>query len=581
MKSVDAVKRKVRQLILAVAVFSALINLLALAGPLYMMQIYDRVLSSNGIETLVALSILLAACYLLSGFLDFSRTGLMARVAQRFDKTIALPAFDLTLTSGQNSSAASSLQDLRIVRKFIASPAIAAVFDGMWTPIFLLIIFLIHPVLGSVAVAGGVVLMVLAVINQRRNAEPLRKAEETAREADMLIAGYARNIDAAKAMGMRDALRLRWANVYRRSLDAGRVGADGIGAFSSATKALRLALQSSILGVGAYLAILQEITPGVMIASSILVGRALAPIDQGIAQWPAFVSARAAWARLKKGLESADVQDSRRTELPAARGVLSAHDVAVYAPSDLASAGLRSDAAGQPIIDGVRFEIKPGDVLAVVGPSASGKSTLAKSLAGAWAVGHGAIRLDGAELGTLSDAYRGSQIGFLPQDVELFEGTVAENIARLAKNIDSDKVVSAAIDAGAHDMILRLSDGYETQVGVGGRFLSGGQRQRIGLARALFGTPPLVILDEPNANLDVAGETALSEAIEARKAKDLTTVIVTHRHSSLDVVTKMLVMEGGRQKMFGDKDTVMARLSGAAAPGERKVTRLSVRGTKS
>ena len=543
-----------------------------------MLQIYDRVVPANGVETLIALSLLLAAAFTLTGFLDYTRAALFSAVAQRLDLRLAPRAFDAAMgakraAGGGVPTAATALHDLRILRKFLTSPAPATVFDAPWTPIFLLTIYLVHPALGILAVSGGLVLLALAFVNQRQNAKPLETADEAARDADTLVSAYTRNVEVADAMGMHPALRARWGRVYAQSLHDGRRSADGLGAYAAATRVLRLAIQSAMLGLGAYLAILQEITPGIMIAGSILAGRALAPIDQAVGQWRVFVSARNAFRRLRSTFGALPDEEPAPIRLPRAKGIVTAEDVSVHAP------GPETDSqTARPILRAVQFRLEPGEVLAVIGPSASGKSTLARALSGAWKTQTGALRLDGAEIANYEPRYRGRQIGYLPQDVELFAGTVAENIARLARKPKSERVLAAAMAAGAHEMVLRLPQGYETQIGPGGAFLSAGQRQRVGLARALYGDPPLVVLDEPNSNLDAAGDAALNQAILTRKRRGRTTILITHRVAALTHVDHVLVLESGEQRMFGPKDAVMTAMTQASVNGDRKVTPIKAAG---
>lgn len=565
----------VRGALVACALFSCLINLLVLAAPLYMLQIYDRILPAQGVETLMVLSVLLAAAFALSGFLDFTRSALFARIASRFDRLMAPRAFNAVLgarraTSGAaGPEAAGALQDVRTVRRFLTSPAPAVAFDAPWTPIFVVTILLIHPWLGAVVILGGMLLFAVALANQRLNAKPLIEAENAARQSDELAALFSRNIEAADAMGMGRSLQMRWSRPYAQAMRALRKGADSLGGFSALTRALRMALQSAMLGLGAYLAIIQEISPGMIIAGSILAGRALAPIDQAVAQWPSFVSARTAFEKLRRILSASPGAETGSVALPAGTGALDAEALSVAAGPD---------PNAPPIIRGIEFALKPGTVLAVVGPSAGGKSTLARALTGAWRPSAGAVRLDGAEIHHLRTEDRARQIGYLPQDVELFAGTVAENIARLEPEPDEEAIVTAAINAGAHDMILRLRHGYDTQIGAGGTFLSGGQRQRLGLARALYRDPLLAVLDEPNANLDTAGDEALNEAILARKKRKRTTVLITHRQAALAHVDSILVLSGGEQQIFGTKTDVLAALTRAQQGERRKVTALNAPG---
>ncbi|MFP3942322.1 MAG: type I secretion system permease/ATPase [Alphaproteobacteria bacterium] len=572
---IEAARSHVRGALVACAVFSALINILVLAAPLYMLQIYDRILPAQGVETLIVMSALLAAAFMLSGFLDFTRSALFARVALRFDRHLAPLAFNAALGArratdpARDGEAVSALQDVRTLRRFLTSPAPAVAFDAPWTPILVMTIALIHPLLGVVVVGGGLVLFSVAILNQRLNARPLIETENAARRSDELVSLFSRNVEAADAMGMGRSLQSRWGRLYSQAMRSSCKSADSLGGFSAATRTLRMALQSAMLGIGAWLAIIQEISPGMVIAASILAGRALAPIDQAVAQWPAFVSAKEAYDKLRRVLGAQAKEPSGSLSLPVGRGAVSVEDLSVSV----------SPEPGAPaIIRHIDFPLEPGAVLAVVGPSAGGKSTLARALAGAWRPSAGAVRLDGAEICDLRADDRGRQVGYLPQDVELFAGTVAENIARLELEPDGQAVVTAAVNAGAHDLILRLDQGYDTQIGPGGAFLSGGQRQRIGLARALYRDPALVVLDEPNANLDTAGDEALNDAILSRKSRNRTTVLVTHRQAALAHVDYILVLNEGRQQLFGPRNDVLAALARLREGESRKVKTLNAQG---
>ncbi|MEO0398931.1 MAG: type I secretion system permease/ATPase [Pseudomonadota bacterium] len=544
---IDAVASPGRGLFKASAGFSAAINVLALAGPLYMLQIYDRVLPSAGGQTLIGLTVLLAICYALMGFLEFLRAALLNRAAMRFEQKFAVGAFD-SVMNAQRGGLSGALADLRTIRKFIASPACSAVFDAPWTPVFLVVIFLLHPALGVLTLAGGAVLLALTIQNQQKNAEKAEAAESAARRAERLAAAYSRNVETADAMGMRGALRRRWAREYATALASARKSADGHGRYGSAIKTSRVALQSAVLGLGAFLAINGHVSPGAMIAASIITGRALAPIDQVVAQWPALTAAIDALARLQALLANAEKSEPKKARLPTANGALHVEGLSVAAPRRR-----ESDGADEPLllIREIGFGVPAGAVLAVLGASASGKSSLARALANAWPAAKGVVRIDGADIAQLTNQQRRERIGYLPQTIELFPGSVAENIARLSQTPDEEAILKAAVEAGAHDMILRLPDGYETDIGPDGIALSGGQRQRLGLARALYGDPAVVILDEPNAHLDAAGDEALLQAIIDRKRRKRTTVIITHRPAALNDADYVLLMNNGEMRVFG------------------------------
>lgn len=537
--------------------FSFFANILMLAGPIYMLQVYDRVLASRSVPTLAALTVLLVALYAALGLLEAMRGQIMNRVAGRIDRMLGPATLEMIpryrLETGARV-ADEPLRDLATLRQFLSGPGPAAFFDLPWTPVFVLAIYLVHPSLGLLTVIGGALMTLLALFNELSTRRPMREAKRASEAATRMALESGRNMEAALAMGMMDPVVARWKAAQDRADLAFRRAGDRIAAFSSATRILRLLMQSLLLGAGALLAIGEAITPGMMIAVSIIGGRALGPIGQAVAQWRGLVGARESFARLRS-FHRRYPAEARRASLPAPVGRLEARGVTAAPP------GVET-----PVLKEVSFEIDGGESLGVIGPSAAGKSTLARVMVGLWRPQDGAVRLDGAALTLWDRADLGRQIGYLPQSVELFNGTVAENISRLYPDATWEAVYRAADLVGAHEMILGLPGGYEFPVGEGGARLSSGQRQRIGLARAVFGDPLVVVLDEPNAHLDTPGEAALARAVAALKEAGATVVLITHRPSGLELVDRILVLEQGRVRAFGPKTEVLATLRGALKP---------------
>lgn len=544
---------------LAIGVFSFFVNLLMLTGPMFMLQVYDRVLGSRSEETLVALLVLVAGLYFLMGILDYVRGRVAARIGASFQASLDKRVFASTLTS----SNPLALRDLEAVQKLLASPATFAMIDIPWTPIFIFAIFIFHPMLGVLALCGGILLIGMAILNQLLTSKPVGEANLRSQASDALADSLRKEGDVVRGMGMEQAALKRWLRVRGRALGSQISSSDLTGTFSALSKTFRMFLQSGILALGAYLVLKGEVTAGAMIASSILMGRALAPVEQTIAQWPLILRARSGWRRLG-GFLTQVPEPENRTNLPKPRAVLQVKQVSAVPPG-----------GDNPTLRGVSFELKPGQALGVIGPSASGKSTLARVLTGVWPPIAGAVRLDGATLDQYGDNL-GQHIGYLPQDVTLFEATVAENIARLAENPNAEAVVAAAKKAGAHEMILALSDGYDTMLTGDISRLSGGQKQRIGLARAMFGEPVLLILDEPNAALDSPGSDALNRAIRTFKAEGNSVIIMAHRPSGIAECEMLLVMQDGLVKAFGPRDEILkaqvqnhSQVVTAIAPGAK------------
>ncbi|WP_417839224.1 type I secretion system permease/ATPase [Tritonibacter scottomollicae] len=546
-----AIRRRSRGLFWAVALLSAFVNMLMLTGPLYMMQVYDRVLGSRSEATLLALTLLVVFLYGMMGLLDAVRGRIMRRVAARFQAGLDRRVFDAMIRRSAvcgDPEAQTGLSDLESIQKLIASPVVMAGFDLPWTPIFLAGIALFHPWLGILAICGGGVLIAIAVINQILSTAPGKAAMVSGHQAMVQSEEIRTEAEMIQAMGMRQAAFQRWRVARDKALADSVSASDVTGTFGTLTKTLRLFLQSAMLGLGAYLTLQGEVSPGAMIAGSILLGRALSPIEVGLGQWPLVQRARKGWQNLEELLGKTP-PEAARTALPEPRALLEVEAIAATAPGE-----------SRPLLRNVTFRVEPGEAIGVIGPSGSGKSTLARVLTGAWRTAAGTVRLDGAALSQYDPAVLGDHIGYLPQRVQLFDGTIAQNIARLAETPDAAAVVEAAKSAAAHDMIVKLPDGYDTRVRAGGGRLSGGQMQRIGLARALFGKPAIVILDEPNSNLDNEGSVALNNAIKRLKAQGKSVLIMAHRPAAIQECDKLLVIDQGTMTAFGPKDEILRKM---------------------
>ncbi len=543
-------RRKGRGLLLTAALYSLFVNFLMLTGPLYMLQVYDRVLGSQSVETLVSLTLLMAFFFAVMGILDFARGRILARMAARFQAGLERRVFTASIRqAAQNEKAAeqtNGLRSLESVQKLFSSPAFTALFDLPWTPLFLFGIAVFHPWLGILAVAGGAILILIAVLNQILTRPPVTLATQATLRAEHMAQQLQADAEMVRALGMQDAAFERWHRARERALDQTVIAGDHLGRFSTLSKAFRMFLQSAMLGLGAYLAIKGEMSPGAMIAGSILLGRALAPVDLLINQWQIVQKGRAGWADLADLLTRLPPEIPRMS-LPRPAAQLRAENVTVVPPGQ-SNATLRM----------VNFQISPGQALGVIGPSGAGKSTLARVLTGAWPTAGGKIRLDGAALDQYDPAALGTHIGYLPQRISLFEGSVAENIAGLSLTPDPDLVVEAARRADAHEMILRLPDGYDTRLSGSNSLLSGGQMQRLGLARALYGNPVLLVLDEPNSNLDNEGTQALNHAIRDMKAAQGAVIIMAHRPAAIAECDLLLRLENGMVRGFGPRDTILA-----------------------
>ncbi len=565
---VGAALRECRQAFASVALFSGAVNLLMLAGPLYMLQIYDRVLSSRSVPTLVALSIFLVGAYAFQGALDLIRSRVVVRAAALLDHRLAHTVHGavvrLAVATRHPGEGPQPVRDLDQIRSFLTGSGPIAIVDLPWVPVFLAICFLIHPWLGLASTAGAVALFTMTLLTERASRVPARAAAQDAGVRSVMVEANRRSGETIIAMGMAGALADRWAGVNSRYIASVARLSDVAGSFGSASKVLRLLLQSVILGLGAYLVIQQQLTAGAMVAASIMMGRALAPIETAIANWRGFVGARQSVRRLSEALMRLAPKQAATT-LPRPERSLHVEQVTVVAP------GGRT-----PIVTGVHFGLKAGQALGIIGPSGAGKTSLVRALVGIWPPAKGGVRLDGAALDQWDPEHLGRHVGFISQTVELFDGTISENIARMSVAPDAEAVLRAARAAGAHDMILRLPSGYDTRIGEGGEALSGGQRQRIALARALFGDPFLVVLDEPNSNLDSEGEAALRQAIAGAKARGAVVVLIAHRPSALAVCDHILVLANGAQQDFGSRDDIMRKISMRPVPAAAAAANLKV-----
>jgi len=540
-----------KEAVTATAVFSFIGNLLLFVSPLYMLQVYDRVLASRSGTTLLMLTVVAAFLLAILGVMEALRSRVLVRAGARLDTLLAGRTFAAVFEASIRTPGApngQALRDLDTVRDFATGPGLLVFCDAPWAPLFIILAFVLHPLIGAVTLVGGLIILALAMVNEVCTRTALKQASMVTMSAGGFAESSLRNAEVLHAMGMLPGIARRWLERHEGALAMQVLAADRGGTLMAVSKFVRLFLQSGILGLGAWLAIEDQVTGGAIIAGSILMGRALAPIEMLVGHWKGFVNARAAYSRLDDMLESASGSEGGM-RLPRPVGALSVDKAFVVPPGGRTA-----------VLKGVSFALSAGEVLGVVGPSAAGKSTLARVLVGVWPVGSGGVRLDGADMAAWNRADLGPALGYLPQDVELFDGTVAENIARFG-DIDATQVVEAARKAGVHEVVLGLADGYDTRIGDGGSRLSGGQRQRIALARALYGDPAFVVLDEPNSNLDTAGEQALVEAVLGLKASRATTVVVTHRLSILSCVDRILVLNGGEVELFGSRDEVLARLA--------------------
>ena len=559
-----AALRRHRLVFVAVGLVSGIVNVLALTGSFYMLQIYDRVLTSHSIPTLIGLTILMAILYVAYGLLDFFRLRIMSRIGMSIDRDISGKVFSLVqllpLRARASGDGMQPVRDLDSIRSFLSGLGPTALFDMPWMPIYLGVIYLLHPMMGLFATAGALFLVVLTLWTEFASSSPMRNAARTGAERSALGEAARRNAEVVRALGMGGRIGQRWHELNSRFVDDQTTAADAASAIGSLSKILRLLMQSGMLGLGAYLVLRGEVSPGTIIAASITMSRALAPIETAIGNWRGFVSARQSYRRLVELFAAADREDGERIALPKPKSSLMVQSLFVTPPS-----------APSPVLANASFALAAGDGLGIIGPSASGKSSLVRALVGVWRVSHPAssIRLDGASLDQWSADSLGRHVGYLPQDIELFDGTVAENVARIDDTASDTEIVAAAEAAGVHDMIVRLPGGYQTRIGEGGQSLSAGQRQRIALARALFRDPFLVVLDEPNSNLDSEGDAALTRAIVSIRQRGGIVVVVAHRAAALNGVDKVLALANGQVQAFGPRDEVLRKVLQPAPGGPR------------
>jgi ATP-binding cassette subfamily C protein len=553
--------RRYLGILLGVGVFTGILNILALAGSFYMLQIYDRVLPSRSIQTLIGLSLLLLGLYLIYGLLDVIRLRVMNRVSVKIDNDLRSDVFaalyQLPLRGPTEGEGLAPIRALDQIRAFLTGLGPTAIFDVFWAPVYIAAVYVLHPLLGIVALFGAIGLVIVTLLTELLSARPLREMAESGSLRLAFGEATRRNAEVIRAMGLGGHLLAHWNDINRRHLANHLRVSDAVSAFGALSKVMRVMLQSAVLGVGAYLVIEGQVTAGTIIAASIIAARALAPIEISIAHWRGFVAARQGYLSLKRMFGNLDPDDGGIVNLLTPRHTLSVRHLAVAAPG-----------FAVPIVEDINFELNSGDGLGIIGPSASGKSTLARALVGAWQPLGGserAVRLDGAALDQWAPEILGRHIGYLPQDIDLFSGTIAENISRFDPAATDEGIIAAATVAGVHEMIVHLEHGYQTEIGEGGRILSGGQRQRIALARALYGNPFLVVLDEPNSNLDTKGDNSLTKAIMSVRLRGGIVVVIAHRASALTAVDKIMIISEGHLECLGPKEEVLRRLVKAPA----------------
>ncbi|KAF4560190.1 type I secretion system permease/ATPase [Pseudomonas sp. CES] len=551
---------------LSVGFFSFFVNALMLVPTFFMIQVSGRVVPSSSTSTLLMLTLIMTVLVVTMGALEWVRSRIMVRISNRLDvmlsRDVYRASFKRALTSGGADATAQSLNDLTSLRQFFTGPGLFAFFDAPWFPIYTVVMFLFHPWFGWMTLACGVVLSVLAVVNHRVTGKALANANKENVASNVVTTKTLRNAEVIESMGMLDTLMNRWAKRQRYIMMLQSEASDKGGVVSSTSKTFRTWSQSVMLAIGAYLVVTHEINPGLLMAGSLLLGRALSPIDQMIGSWKGFVAAKVQYDRLSKVMDDLN-KEPERMPLPAPEGHIQVENLIVAPPG-----------AKSPVLRSISFVAPAGSVVGIVGPSAAGKSTLVRALMGIWPPQHGVVRLDGADIASWDKQALGPYVGYLPQDIELFEGSISENIARFDK-VDADKVVQAAQMAGVHEMILMLPDGYDTVIGSDGVNLSGGQRQRIGLARAIYGNPRLIVLDEPNSNLDDVGERALGVALQKLKETGATVFIVSHRPNILTRLDRILVMAGGTISLYGERDRVIAELAAQQAKAQQRVAQPS------
>jgi len=564
--------RACRGAFIGVGMMSCIINLLYLTGSIFMLEVYDRVLPSRSVPTLVGLIVIAAGLYMAQGVLDLIRGRILGRIGTALDEALNARVFDtvvrLPLALGARSEGLQPLRDLDNIRGFLGSMGPSAFFDLPWLPLYLAICFAFHVAIGVTALVGAIILVSLTLVTEYLSRQPARDAMGLAARRNDLAAASRRNAEVMVAMGMAARLNQRWGEANERYLAGNQNASDIAGGLGAIAKVLRMMLQSAVLGVGAYLVIHQEATAGIIIAGSILSARALAPVDLAIAHWRSFVAARQSWHRLNRLLEQMP-ERPRPHQLQSPTSRLSVEGIGIAAPGDQ-----------RMIIQEASFALTAGQGLGVIGPSGSGKSSLIRALVGVWQPVRGKVRLDGAALDQWSSDMLGRHIGYLPQDVELFSGTVAQNICRFDRSAKSDDIIAAAKEAGVHEMIIKMRDGYNTHVGEQGSALSAGQAQRVALARALYGEPFLIVLDEPNSNLDTEGDEALTRAVRAARERGAIVVVVAHRPIGIEGVDQILVLKDGRMHAFGPKEQVLAQVLQPRVAGPTPIKIVSEAGGK-
>jgi len=550
--------RACRGAFIGVGAMSCMINLLYLTGSIFMLEVYDRVLPSRSIPTLVGLAILAGGLYIAQGSLDLIRGRILGRIGTSLDEALNARVFDtivrLPLMVGARNEGLQPLRDLDNVRSFLSSMGPGALFDLPWLPFYLAICFAFHTLIGVTALIGAIILVSLTIVTEYLSREPAREAMGLAARRNDVAVTSRRNAEVLVAMGMSGRLTRRWSEANQNYLAGNQRASDVAGGLGAVAKVLRMTLQSAVLAVGAYLVIHQEATAGIIIAGSILSARALAPVDLAIAHWKGFVAARQSWHRLNRLLGSVPAP-APQTLLQNPSSRLSVEGVSIVPPGDQ-----------KLIVQDVSFALQAGNGLGVIGPSGSGKSSLVRALVGVWQPARGKVRLDGAALDQWSSDVLGRHVGYLPQDVELFAGSVAQNIARFEPEASGEDIIAAAKEAGVHEMIIKMRDGYDTQIGEQGAALSAGQAQRVALARALYGNPFLIVLDEPNSNLDTEGDEALTRAVRASRERGAIVVIVAHRPIGIEAVDQLLVLKEGRVQAFGPKETVLGQVLQRVSP---------------
>ena len=546
-----------RESFLSVGFFSFFINALMLVPTFYMLQVYGRVITSGSLTTLTMLTLIMTGLVITLGCLEWTRSRIMVRVSNRLDmllsRQVYKASFKRALESGGMDASAQPLNDLTGLRQFLSGNGLFAFFDAPWLPIYIAVMFMLHPWFGWVATGSALLLLVLAFINERLTGPTLAQANKEHIGASLYTTKNLRNAEVIESMGMLETLMERWWNRQKNVLMLQSRASDKGAMISTLSRSFRILVQSLILGLGAYLAVDHQVGAGLVFAGSVLLGRALAPIDLIIGSWKGFIAARSQYARLNAILAKQQAQPERM-RLPAPKGDVQVENLSVAAPG-----------SNIPIIKNISFSVPAGCVVGIIGPSAAGKSTLARALLGIWAPLHGVVRLDGADISAWDKHDLGPHIGYLPQDIELFEGSVSDNIARFAL-VDPELVILAATTAGVHDMILLLPDGYDTVIGGDGVVLSGGQRQRIGLARALYGSPRLIILDEPNSNLDEVGDRALIAALHNIRLSGATLFVITHRTNIVSQLDRLMVMSNGGISLFGPRELVLNELNAQQTP---------------